>query len=53
MLSNRRIAAAAFVSEKTVEANLGRVYRKPGIRGRIELDRRLAAEGVAEPSRRA
>ncbi len=43
-LSNRRIAAEVFVSEKTVEANLSRVYRKLGIRGRVELDRRLGAD---------
>lgn len=33
-LSNKQIAADLFVSEKTVEMNLSRVYRKLGIRSR-------------------
>jgi DNA-binding CsgD family transcriptional regulator len=41
--TNREIAAAAFMSEKTVEANLSRIYRKLGIRSRAELGVRLAA----------
>jgi DNA-binding CsgD family transcriptional regulator len=41
-LTNREIAAAAFVSQKTVEANLSRIYRKLGIRSRAELGLRLA-----------
>ncbi len=36
-LTNREVAAAAFLSTKTVEAHLGRVYRKLGIRSRAEL----------------
>jgi len=40
-LSNRDIAANLFISIKTVEANLGRVYRKLGIRGRVALSRHL------------
>lgn len=36
-MTNREIAAALFVSEKTVEANLSRVYRRLGIRSRGEL----------------
>ena len=35
--TNREIAAALFVSPKTVEANLSRVYRKLGIRKRAAL----------------
>ncbi len=35
--SNKEIAAALFLSEKTVEANLSRVYAKLGVRGRREL----------------
>jgi DNA-binding CsgD family transcriptional regulator len=42
-LTNREIAAAAFVSQKTVEANLQRAYRKLGVRSRTELVLRLAA----------
>jgi DNA-binding CsgD family transcriptional regulator len=36
-LTNREVAAKAFISPKTVEANLARVYRKLGIRSRAEL----------------
>jgi DNA-binding CsgD family transcriptional regulator len=36
-MTNRDVAAAAFMSPKTVEANLARVYRKLGIRSRAEL----------------
>lgn len=40
-LTNREVAQAAFVSPKTVEANLARVYRKLGIRSRAELGARM------------
>ena len=40
-MTNRDIAAALFISRKTVEHNLGRVYRKLGIRSRAELGRRI------------
>ena len=36
-LTNREVAAQLFMSPKTVEANLARVYRKLGIRSRAEL----------------
>jgi DNA-binding CsgD family transcriptional regulator len=36
-ITNREIARAAFVSEKTVEAHISRVYRKLGIHSRAEL----------------
>ncbi|WP_037762665.1 ATP-binding protein [Streptomyces sp. FXJ7.023] len=42
--TNREIAARLFVSVKTVEATLTRVYRKLGIRSRVDLVR-LAAGG--------
>jgi DNA-binding NarL/FixJ family response regulator len=42
-LTNQAIAAEVFVSRKTVEANLGRVYRKLGIRSRAQLARALEA----------
>jgi len=40
-LRNHEIAARLFLSGKTVEANLSRVYRKLGIRSRAELTRHL------------
>jgi DNA-binding NarL/FixJ family response regulator len=43
-LTNREVALAAFMSAKTVEANLARVYRKLGIRSRAELGSRMSAE---------
>jgi DNA-binding NarL/FixJ family response regulator len=41
---NKEIAGALFVSVKTVEANLSRVYAKLGIRNRAELAAGLAKE---------
>ena len=41
-LTNRSVAAQLFISPKTVEANLARVYRKLGISSRAELGARLA-----------
>jgi DNA-binding NarL/FixJ family response regulator len=46
-LSNPEIAAQVFVSRKTVEANLGRVYRKLGISSRVQLARALDREADA------
>ncbi len=43
--ANKEIAAALFVSVKTVEFHLGNVYRKLGVRSRVELARRLAGTG--------
>jgi DNA-binding CsgD family transcriptional regulator len=42
--TNRQIAGQLFVSAKTVEANLARVYRKLGIHSRAELGMRMAGE---------
>jgi DNA-binding NarL/FixJ family response regulator len=39
---NKEIAAALFVSERTVESNLTRAYRKLGVRSRTELARTFA-----------
>lgn len=48
-LTNREIASVAFMSPKTVEANLSRIYRKLGIRARAQLALKLAEEpGRAE-----
>jgi DNA-binding CsgD family transcriptional regulator len=41
-MSNRGIAQALFVSEKTVETHLGNAYRKLGINGRTHLTEALA-----------
>jgi DNA-binding CsgD family transcriptional regulator len=38
---NKEIAGALFISVKTVEANLSRIYAKLGIRSRVELATRL------------
>lgn len=42
-LANRDIATELFVSVKTVEQNLSRVYRKLGIRSRAQLHARLVS----------
>ena len=39
--TNRDVAAALFISPKTVEANLARIYRKLGIKTRAELGSRI------------
>lgn len=44
-MTNREIAAALFISPKTVEQNLGRVYRKLGIKNRAGLGSRIANTG--------
>jgi DNA-binding NarL/FixJ family response regulator len=36
-LQNREIAQRLFMSSKTVEAHLTRIYRKEGVRTRVEL----------------
>ncbi|CAN5744542.1 LuxR family transcriptional regulator [soil metagenome] len=46
-LTNKEVASALFVSPKTVEANLSRVYRKLGIRSRAEVGRYVAEHPVA------
>jgi DNA-binding CsgD family transcriptional regulator len=44
-LTNREVAAELFISPKTVEANLARVYRKLDIRSRAELGRLMGPKG--------
>jgi DNA-binding CsgD family transcriptional regulator len=45
-LTNREIAAQLFVSPKTVQANLGKVYAKLGIHSRAELGAQAARRGL-------
>ena len=42
-LTNRQVAAALFISPKTVESSLARVYRKLQIHSRAELGAHIAA----------
>jgi DNA-binding CsgD family transcriptional regulator len=44
--TNREIAQALFVSEKTVETHLGHVYDKLGVRSRHRLRDVLESEAV-------
>ncbi len=41
--TNREVGAALFISPKTVELHLSRIYRKLGVRSRTELARVHAA----------
>jgi DNA-binding CsgD family transcriptional regulator len=45
-LSNGEVAARLYVSRRTVEANLSRVYGKLGLRTRTELASRLSREAA-------
>ena len=42
--TNREVAASLFLSTRTVEGHLSRIYGKLGIRSRVELARRLELE---------
>jgi DNA-binding CsgD family transcriptional regulator len=44
-MTNREISERMFISLRTTEANLSRVYRKLGVRSRAELARDFAAGG--------
>jgi DNA-binding CsgD family transcriptional regulator len=46
--TNEEVAHALFISTKTVEANLTRIYRKLGIRSRVALAARLAERNIGE-----
>jgi len=45
--TNREVAAALHLTEKTVEWNLSKIYRKLGVRSRTELSRTWAASPLA------
>jgi DNA-binding CsgD family transcriptional regulator len=47
-MTNRNVAATLFISPKTVEHNLARVYRKLGIRSRAELGQRISQLDLGE-----
>ena len=47
--SNKDVAGAVFLSAKTVEAHLTRIYRKLGVNSRTQLGRRLDEERSAAP----
>ena len=47
-LTNREVAARLFISPKTVESRLARVYRKLEIHSRAELGSRIADRGDAQ-----
>jgi DNA-binding CsgD family transcriptional regulator len=48
--TNREVAAELFVTLKTVEANLSRVFHKMGVRSRAELIRATTLDGGALPT---
>jgi DNA-binding CsgD family transcriptional regulator len=48
-MTNRDIAAALFISPKTVEVNLSRIYRKLGVRSRMELYRAWESGNASTP----
>jgi DNA-binding NarL/FixJ family response regulator len=48
--SNPEIAAALFISSKTVEAHLSSAYRKLGLHSRTQLVRHLAGQNRGEGS---
>ena len=48
-MSNPEIAQALFVTRKTVETHLSRVYRKLDVSGRGRLARALAEASVGDP----
>ncbi len=47
--SNKEVAAALFVSVRTVEANLSKIFRKLGIESRAELAGRFGGEEEKAP----
>ncbi len=47
-MNNVEAASTLFVSRKTVEAHLTRVYRKLGLRSRTDLTRALVSAGLVD-----
>jgi DNA-binding CsgD family transcriptional regulator len=47
--TNRQVAAALFLSPRTVEANLARAYRKLGVSSRAELGAAMTRRDLATP----
>ena len=47
--TNRQVAAQLFISPKTVEARVARVYRKLGVRSRAQLGAQLAGPAPSPP----
>ena len=48
--TNKEVAAALFLSDRTVEGHLARIFGKLGIRHRTELARTLQTQGIAAPN---
>lgn len=44
-MSNKQVAAAVFLSEKTVEHHLSRIFAKVGVKSRVELTRVITQSG--------
>jgi DNA-binding CsgD family transcriptional regulator len=49
--TNREVAQILFLSVRTVEDNLGRIYRKLGVRSRTELAAKLPGRASQHPPR--
>jgi DNA-binding CsgD family transcriptional regulator len=48
-MTNKDIASALFISPKTVEVNLSRIYRKLNVHSRLELYRRFESPTSVKP----
>jgi DNA-binding CsgD family transcriptional regulator len=48
--TNKEAAAALFLTPKTIEFHLGKIYRKLGVRSRTALARRLGEDGAIAQS---
>jgi DNA-binding CsgD family transcriptional regulator len=49
--TNREVAAALFLDERTVASHLTHIYAKLGVRSRTELARRIGAYETEQPSK--